>query len=235
MGQAVPLIIMAVAAGAQAYNTHQTAKKRDQALARGIEKQAKIEQRNAEQAKRFMDELEAGGEAGSGTFQDRYSKQLKLKQAEAMQGLVRHGGQSDAAKSKAAAGESSANEYGGFFAKNFGDIDDENVQRLNEGIKHLGLGTNFSVSGREAQAQDYLARLKAASIQRNPWIDILSSVGMAYAGGMPFGATSAAGGATMNPMISATSGATLPGLANMSVPGNSYGFQNILQGGPGNI
>ena len=72
--------------------------------------------------------------------------------------------------------------------------------------------TDLSLIGREADGQAYLDKLKYDRIRRNPWLDALSEVGMAYAGAkMPTGGFSFGRGAGG---ISGAAGSKLSGGAS---------------------
>lgn len=224
---AVPLAIMAAAQAAKSYNTYKTAKKQDKILARGISQQADLERQNAARAQQELAKIEAGMGEGESGFQQRYNKQLQLKQAEAMAGLMGERGDiSEAGEEKQAASAAGAGDYGGLFSSLFAGLDAPAEKRLQEGISRLGMGTEFQTTRREAAAADYLARLKAAGVRRNPWIDLAAGIGQGVAGGMMMG------GAPTGPATIAGSGGqtpqqffAAPSLPNMppQMPGYSIG------------
>lgn len=232
MGQAaIPIILSLAGAGVGAYNTSRTAKKQDRALAEGIRKQGEI-QRQANT--RLNDSLaffdKSGPEEIQSDLASTYQQQARLNQSRALSGLTSEGDISDDAKAMAAQSGSSVMDYAGFLSDVFSRIDAPTEQRRREGFERSDLGDSLSVFGRESRGEDYLARLKAAGITRNPWLDILGTGLSAASGGLAAGKIGAAGsglvaGSTLTPQqfYSASSAApNLPGQYGQS--GRAFGL-----------
>lgn len=179
----VAVAVAAAAALTTAYNTRQTAKKQDAALAEGIRQQAKIQKRGNQQISDSLSKLE---KSRSGTEQagalEQYRQALRGTDAQARSGQAVEG-LSDAYDEATRAGTATAQGNVGNIADLLSRIDAPNLQRQREGIGVADLGLNLSTLGRDARGADFLARMKAQNIRRNPWLDAAAAAMNAYAGG----------------------------------------------------
>lgn len=184
----IPLVVAAASAGAGVYNTNKTLSKQDAALAQSIRNQAGKQQKadarvNEEiaalEASRSTDERNANLAA--------YTDSLRKNSKQMTAGLTPTiGGAAFVEGSKNAATD--VNSYAGKFADLMSRIDAASDQRRGEGVGMGRAATDLSLIAREAEGQAYLDKLKYDKIRRNPWLDALSQVGMAYAGAkMPSG------------------------------------------------
>lgn len=190
----VAVAVAAAAALTTAYNTRQTAKKQDAALAEGIRQQAKIQKRGNQQISDSLSKLE---KSRSGTEQagalEQYRQALRGTDAQARSGQAVEG-LSEAYDEATRAGTATAQGNVGNIADLLSRIDAPSLQRQREGIGVADLGLNLSTLGRDARGADFLARMKAQNIRRNPWLDAAASAMNAYAGGSFSGGGGAAAG-----------------------------------------
>lgn len=178
----VPLVVAAVSAGAQYYNTQQTAHRQDNALAQQIRDQA-AQQREADArvTKTVQDTAASNPDAARASALDQYVTQLKRHQAAADGNLAMPVGGSDAFKADAAKAAMGVQDYGTKFADLMSRIDAPALQRQQEAFNFGDLGTDLTNIKRNAAGQDFLDELRLRSIRRNPWVDMASQMGMAYA------------------------------------------------------
>lgn len=178
----VPLAIAAVSAGAQYYNTQQTARKQDNALAEQIRNQA-AQQREADArvAKAVQDTAASNPDAARTDALDQYVQQLRRHQEAATGNLNTPVGASQAFRQDAADAALGVKNYGDQFANLMSRIDAPAIQRQQEAFNFGDLSTDIAGIKRNASGQDFLDELRLRSIRRNPWIDAGSQIGMAYA------------------------------------------------------
>lgn len=193
---AVPLMFAAAAAGTSIYNTRQTEKRQDRALAEKIRQQSKKQQ---EADARIAETLT--GLQGSNPAVERaqaladYVAQVRANAA-GMGALGQQGGAvSDAYARAAEDAAMGVSDYIGGQAELMARQDAAGRQREREGRTVAGLGTNLGLIEREARGQAMLDDMRVNSIRRNPWLDAASAVLGAMAGGMGAGAAAPAGGA----------------------------------------
>lgn len=185
----IVLGITLLGAAASAYNTQQTAKKQDRALASQITMQGKKQQQaSAKIAEALAAQAQSDSVDEQAQQMDSYLATLRQGQQNA--GLnTGPGGFSDAYRQGTAEAGQQLGEYGAERAGVLSRIDAPRLQRQNEGILFDTLGNELRMIGREASGQNYLDQLRLNSIRRDPWLDALSGVasgagkGMAGAGG----------------------------------------------------
>jgi hypothetical protein len=218
---AVPIALAVGGALVNRINTTRTARKQDSATAEGIRRQAE-EQRKANakinETLNFFQESEAGDIRDR--LSQRYTDQLRLKQAQGLAGFDTAGDSSDAFKGRSAQRQSDVVGRADVLQDLFSRIDAADDQRLLEGFERGDLGSDLSINARNSAAENYLTQLRLASIQRSPWLDILaaglSGAASGTASGGAFGrggvpATIAgSGGQTPQTFFSASSAARLP-------------------------
>ena len=200
---ALPYVALVAAAGAQAYNTNQQAKKQDAALAEGIRQQSQTQRRASQQIDQSLADIAQSSPADeAAAAREGYQQAVRgtEQQAQAGQALSGLSSAYDAASrdaSKTASGNVSN------IASLLSRIDAPLQQRRGEGVRVGNLGTELSILSRTAQGQDQLARLKAAAIRRNPWIDAFAAGLQGYAGGA-MGAGGSTAGTTASTLNSGT-------------------------------
>lgn len=188
----IPYIFAAVAAGASIYNTNRTAKKQDEALAEGIRRQSQTQRRADAKIAEELTSLEgsrSGDEAATTLQQYQQALQGSEQQAKAGQALTGLSKEYDAATNVAG---QERGDYVGNIAGLLSRMDAATQQREGEGFRIGDLASNLRILGREAQGQDFISRMKAQGVRRNPWIDAAAAAMNAYAGGAGGGMTGAA-------------------------------------------
>lgn len=190
----VPLVMSLVAAGASAYNTHQTAKKADNQLAMGIMERGK-RQREAD-AK--VNDLVTQQAASSPREERRealtqYLGQLRKNQGAATGALQPITGASEAYREDAAKAALGVGEFGKNFADLMARTDAPVRQRQNEANERAQFGTDIGQIKRFSEGADFLNQLKLQAIRRNAWIDAAAAAAQGYAGAYGSGGGSDAG------------------------------------------
>lgn len=192
---AIPYVIAAAAAGAQIYNTNKTAKRQDAALAEGIRQKSRTQQKADKAISSELTALEGSrsGDEAATTLQQ-YQQALEGSQNTARAGQAIAGLSSEYDAATAASNKQSG-QYVDKIAGLLSQIDAPLQQREGEGFRIGDLTSNLRILGREGEGQDFLSRMRAQGIRRNPWIDAAAAAANAYAsGGMSAGASTGAGG-----------------------------------------
>lgn len=196
----IALGITLLGAAASAYNTQQTAKKQDRALAAQITQQGKKQQ---QASAKIAEALAAQAQSDS---VDEQAQQMEsylttLRQGQQNAGLnTGPGGFSEAYRQGTAEAGQQLGEYGSTRAGLLSRIDAPRLQRQNEGILFNTLGNELRMIGREASGQNYLDQLRYNSIRRDPWLDALSGVASGAGSAMASGAGSSAN-TTIGPVV----------------------------------
>jgi hypothetical protein len=195
----IPYIVAAAAAGAQVYNTNRTARKQDEALAEGIRRQSQTQRKADTRLSEELTSLEgsrSGDEAASTLQQYQQALQGSEQQARSGQALTGLSKEYDAATT---ASNAQSGDYVGRIAGFLSRMDAATQQREGEGFRIGDLGSDLRILGREAQGQDFIARMRAQGIRRSPYIDAAAAAANAYASGGMGGATggTASGGTTI--------------------------------------
>lgn len=190
----MPMLMTALSAGAQMYNTRRTENKQDAANANAIRSQARIQREADARVNEETQRLEQSrSESERAKALESYGSQLRTNRAAVQSGLVPNGG-SDALEGWAAnasqAVDAGADKAAGLMAR----MDAPAYQRMNEGFSRGMLATDLDRTAREAQGRAFLDDLRLRSIRRNPWLDAgaqaLGAFGSAYrppAGASRFG------------------------------------------------
>lgn len=195
----ISLGIMLLGAAASAYNTQQTAKKQDRALAAQINNQSqKQQQASAKIAEALA--AQAQSDSADEQAQQMESYLMTLRQGQQNAGLNSGpGGFSEEYRRGTAEAGQQLGEYGAGRAGLLSRIDAPRLQRQNEGILFDTLGNELRMIGREASGQNYLDQLRLNSIRRDPWLDALSGAASG-AGSAMAGGAGGAGNATIGPV-----------------------------------
>lgn len=204
------MALTALGAGASHYNTRQTAKKQDNILA------GQIRQNSARQAEADLavsetlrDRATQGADEERGQIGQQYLQQVRAAQGTATRGLGQVGAVSNAYQESANNAALGIGDYAEKTAGLMSRIDAPTQQRQREGQADARLALELGDIGRRSQADDYLAQLRLRGVQRNPWIDLASSLMGAGAG---FAAQSG--------------GQSLAGIQSQAKAGADFGLSN---------
>ena len=196
----IALGITLLGAAASAYNTQQTAKKQDRALAAQITQQGKKQQQASAKIAEAL-AAQAQSDPADEQAQQMESYLSTLRQGQQNAGLnTGPGGFSEAYRQGTAEAGQQLGEYGSARAGLLSRIDAPRLQRQNEGILFDTLGNELRMIGREASGQNYLDQLRYNSIRRDPWLDALSGVASGAGSAMASGAGSSAN-TTIGPVV----------------------------------
>lgn len=215
----IALGITLLGAAASAYNTQQTAKKQDRALAAQITQQGKKQQQASAKIAEAL-AAQAQSDPADEQAQQMESYLSTLRQGQQNAGLnTGPGGFSEAYRQGTAEAGQQLGEYGSARAGLLSRIDAPRLQRQNEGILFDTLGNELRMIGREASGQNYLDQLRLNSIRRDPWLDALSGVATSYGGSM------AGRGGVSSPEATGMPSSLLGRQASTG-PGSIYNFGN---------
>lgn len=201
-GTIIALATAAASAGITAFNTHQTAKKQDRALATDIRNQGEKRREGEARTNAEIEKLKLS------TSEDErqkkltaYTDALRKKQGEITSGLTNGVGGETFQQDASTAAQGAVN-YGMENADTMSRIDAPIDQRVGEGVSFGNLGIDMNTIAREAQGRHFLDQLRYNSIRRNPWIDAGASMigaaggAMAGLGANPTGALTSGQGLT---------------------------------------
>ena len=218
----IALGIAIAGAALSAYNTQQTAKKQDRALAAQITQQGKKQQQASAKIAEAL-AAQAQSDPADEQAQQMESYLSTLRQGQQNAGLnTGPGGFSEEYRRGTAEAGEQLGEYGTGRADLLSRIDAPRLQRQNEGIMFDTLGNELRMIGSEASGQAYLDQLRYNSIQQDPWLDALGSVATSYGKGMA-GAGAGAGAGDAG-VIAAPS--SLVDRQAATGPGSIYNFGN---------
>jgi hypothetical protein len=181
----IPLAATVIGSGAQYYNTRQTAKQQDRIAAQGIRTQA-AKQRQADSLvdTRIDEFADSSPDAQREQALTDYLTQLRTARGSA-QGTTNVPGASGRYQADTESAGADIQNYGSRAADILSRISAPSRQRQDEAIRTGRLGADLGGVARESSGEDYLTRLRAAGVQRNPWIDaagqVASSFGQTYA------------------------------------------------------
>lgn len=181
---AIPYIIAALSAGAQAYNTKQTADRQEDVALAGLDRQ-RLKQREADQ--RLNEELR---QLESSSPEDERAQSLEQFMQALRSSASQRGGSGDVPGASGRYAEDAVTSRAGI--QNYGDklsgilsrIRGGVGQRQNESIGFNRAGSDVDAVRRASQGEDYLTRLKMGATVRDPWLDAAAQMGMGIAGGM---------------------------------------------------
>jgi len=181
MGVGIGLLL--ASAAANHYNNQQVAKKQDNIVAGQIRQQG-VRQQEADQAiaEAMRERAAQGAENERAAIGSQYLDQVRAAQANAQRGLGQVGAVSRAYQQDASDAALGIGDYGARTADLMARIDAPAQQRQREGIADARVAMDLDQIGRRSRADDYLANLRLRGVQRNPWIDLASSLMGAGAG-----------------------------------------------------
>ena len=173
----VPLILSGLSAGAKAFNINRTAKKQDRELAEGIRKSSAKKQEATQRIDKNLNFLE---ESSAQPFKDDLQSQFiaRINQARALgtDNLDRPGNVSSAFTKASTGAKGQATEFAGQIASLLAGVDAAGNQRQTEGFRAGDLGMDLKRLDRDADSEDFLARLRASRIRPSFPLSVLSGV-----------------------------------------------------------
>lgn len=191
----IPLVMAAVGTAASVYNTRQTAKKQDNALAAQIRASSKKGEEADQRTKQLIDQTAASNpQAEREKALQQYTAALKSGGGAATAGLdAQKGAVSSRFAQDAKDAALGVSQYGDTQAGLFSTIDAAKRMRDDEGFNRARTATDLDAIARRARAQDFILGLKTQGITRNPWIDAGAGMLKSYAGSYAGGAGGGAG------------------------------------------
>lgn len=188
---AIALALAAAAAGTSYYNTQQTAKRQDNALATQLRNQSGKQKQADAKVNAEVEALKSStAEASRQKTQAQYMDTLRQGKAKVTAGLTPNIG-SDAFKQDSAAASQGVQDYGAHAADLMARIDAPSQQRQSEAFGYGNLATDLNLIQRDAQGQNFLDELRLRGVRRNAGLDALST----FLGGAAGGVSAGAGGA----------------------------------------
>lgn len=181
----VALGLAAASAGTQYYNTQQTAKRTDRALATSIRNQGEKERQATGRVNEEVEKLKGStADASRRKSLDSYMETLLRNRGKSDNGLIGQPG-GEAFQQAAARASEGVQDYGTTTADLMSRIDAPTMQRQQEAFGYGNLATDLGLIGREAKGMAFLddLRYRKAS-QRNAGLDALSALLSGAAGGV---------------------------------------------------
>lgn len=199
----IPLVLAAVGTGASVYNTKQTAKKTDNALARQIEAAAQKGREGNKLTTELVDKTaESSPQASEQNALKQYITQLQSANGVATAGIGEGGGASDRYNAESAEAALGVGQYGEQLAGTASKIDAPKRQRDEESFDRARTGSKLLDVERRARAIDFIKGLAVQKAGvRNPYVDAFSQLANGAAGSYTGGAgagTAAAGAGAQN-------------------------------------
>ena len=167
-----------------AYQQNRVARQQDRLAAQNIQNQARAEQTASAKINEMLQQV--GDSNPQAARQQRMDEYLATLQQGAQAGAINDGpgGFSDAYREGAAAAEGQLGEYGNTRAGLMARLDAPVIQRMNEGVLFDGARNDIRGIGRNANQDDFLARLQIQGTQANPWVQAGLGVAGAYGSSM---------------------------------------------------
>ncbi len=195
----VGAIIALAAAAASQYNTQQTAKKQDNALAIDLTNQGRKQKEADSKVNAEVAKLQGStADASRRKSLDDYTQTLMRGRKNTDAGLTQSIG-SGAFQADQAAAVQGVDAYGAHNADLMSRIDAPVMQRQGEAFDYGHLGTDLELVKRQAAGQEFLDKLRYSRIQRNPWIDAAAAGASAYGSSRMGSGGSGAGGGAASP------------------------------------
>jgi len=184
----VPLVVAAIGAGVQQYNTSQTAKKRDAEIARGIRESSKQQQAANQKIGENLNQLEKSRvDPYQQDLNQIFLDKIQKKRLMALNGLESTpGAMSDAYKTATNTAKTGAIDYGELVSSLLSSIDAAGNQRQAESNKKNDTGMDLLKFKRNSDQDSFLAQLRASRIRDNPLLSIVGSGLSGYASGMGY-------------------------------------------------
>ncbi len=176
-------IASAALTGLSAINQNQTMRRQDDAAAAAIRRNMQLQdQANQRVAQAIQQQSQSNPAAAQQSQMQQYLQQLQQAQQLAQQRLLR-GGFGSAYDQRAAQDISNENDYANQMAGLMSAVDAPTLQRQQEAINLGNLGTGLGVIGSDASGNENTARLNAAGLRANPWLQAAAQGMQAYASG----------------------------------------------------
>jgi hypothetical protein len=212
--------LTAAGTGATVYNTNQTEKRQDNALAAQLrgdadkqrEADAKVNELLNQQAASTPDDEKAGA-------LDSFMQQMQAKRGNTQ--LRQAGATSDAQRAQANDAALGVSSYGDKIAGLLASIDAPAQQRQNEAITQGRFGQEIDRIKRFSAGDDFLAQMRLRGIKRNPWIDLAGGALSAAGGAM--GASQGVAAGEPSPYGAYASGYRYPTSSKPMFPLPNYG------------
>lgn len=173
----VPALLTAGGAGLSYYNGRQTAKRQDNIVAGQIRQQgARQQEANRAIADAMQQRAGQGADDERASIGSQYLDQVRNAQANAQRGLGQVGAVSGAYQQDANNAALGIGDYGTRTAGLMARMDAPAQQRQREGISDARTAMDLDQIGRRSRSDDYLAHLRLQGTQRDPWMDLASSL-----------------------------------------------------------
>lgn len=172
-------IALASAVGS-AYQQDQVAKQQDRIAAQNIQNQSRAEQTASAKINEMLQQVQSS--SPDQARQQRMDEYLATLQQGAQAGAINDGpgGFSDAYREGAARAEGQLGEYGNTRAGLMARLDAPVIQRMSEGVLFDNARNDIGAISRNANQDDFLARLQIQGTQANPWVEAGLGVAGAY-------------------------------------------------------
>lgn len=180
----VPLILSAAGTGVGAYEQNRALKRQDQEAARGIQTQARLSREaDARVRQQIADTNGANSQADAQSVEGKLLDAVRRNRTAQPAEAIGTGGSDryaqDVTNSNAAGKTDIAQ-----LITNLSRIDAPQLQRQREASGLSRTATDLGLIGLRSQGQDFLTRLRAGSIQPNPWVTGLGSLAQGAGAGM---------------------------------------------------
>lgn len=177
----MPLVAAAIGAGTTVYNTKQTEKRQDNALAGQLrsqsEKQRRADQKTSELIAKEAQSTDADERKSSlANFTDA----IQAHKASAAKSTQSQGDVSEAFKAAGSNAALGMTDYAGKIAGLLSSIDAPTQQRQNDAFVRGRYATNIDNIRRFSSGDDFLSQMRLRGIRRNPWLDAAGQVAGAY-------------------------------------------------------
>lgn len=237
-GAELGLILAGTGAATNAYNQNRALRKQNQATAQGIRDQGELQRQAAGRTMGAIDQFaQSGPEQAQRQNLDAYLAALRGSQRETEGSLPMVGAANprfaeDVSAARQATG-AEARDRAGVLAR----IDAPGLQRMNEQFALGRAGADLGELQRQSGAQDFLTKLKVASIQPNPWLGAAGQIMQGIGGAMALMPAAGAAGAAAPTTAAAASPAGLQqgfltNLRNAQNPFASISPRSFFTGGP---
>ena len=193
MGAEVALL--ALAAGASAYNQQRTLKKQDRSAAEGLRRQQQIQREaDARVAQQIQQQAQSTAAPDRAQNEAEMLAAIQGAQARARRNLQGQGAVSQDYRQAANDASAGAQDYASQVASLLSVVDAASQQRQREGFQFGDLATDIGVINRRSRGQAHVDDLRTRSIRPNPWIDAAASAMMGASSGMMARGTASGGG-----------------------------------------
>jgi TolA-binding protein len=206
----------ATAGGVSMYNTNKTLHRQDQQAAQGIRQQSKRQQEANAKVNELIQKTKGSNAEGDKTAAlQQYMQQLGVSRGGAEAGLGDVSGASGAFANATNDARSGVADYGSQVAGLMSRIDAPMRQRDRENDWRNNFSSDIERIKRFSAGDDFLNKLKLNKIQRNPWLDVASSVIGAAGSGLASGYSGGSAGA----MVTGAPGTTYTGMSSPTFGG----------------